>query len=128
MDMSRNDLSSDFILNDLHILLTELLSQEDAWSNDNDADGLRGALKALTSVKDTDKSLTAACRYQNRTLGSRLNLVQGVLLVGTKLDHVVLCSVDTTSITPHSDLWRASVTLCRLVRGCSLRRSDPCCF
>lgn len=112
MNMSGNNLSRYLILDDLHILFTELVSEQETWSHNNDGDGLRSALKALTGIHDTDKSLTATSRDDHLTTARHSQLVKCFLLMGTKLDHVALCSVDTTSITPHGVRGRLSVTLC----------------
>lgn len=112
MNMSGNNLSRYFILNDLHILFTELVSEQETWSHNNDGDGLRSALKALTGIHDTDKSLTAASRDDHLTTASHGQLVECFLLMGAKGDQGV-SPVDTNSITPHGVRGRLSVTLLR---------------
>jgi len=116
MNMSGNNLSRDLIFDDLHILFTELVGEQETWSHNNDGDGLRSALKALTGVHNAHQGLTTTSRNQDDSTGSYVHSIGALLLVGTKLNHVVLCSVDTTSIAPHGIRERLGVTLCRLVR------------
>ena len=97
--MSGDNLMSNFFLNHLHILLTELISQEDSGSYHNDGLGRHRGIQEPYSIHDSNQSLTTASRHDDLTLASVSNLVEGGLLMGTKLDQGT-CAVDTNSIAP----------------------------
>jgi hypothetical protein len=66
----------------LHKLLTELISKQDTWSNNNNRLTL---CSTMQSICDHDVSLTTASRDDHLTTIVLLHSIEGALLVGTKL-------------------------------------------
>jgi hypothetical protein len=66
----------------LHKLLTELISEQDAWSNNNNGLTL---CSTMQSICDHDVSFTTASGDNHLTTIVRLHSIEGALLVGTEL-------------------------------------------
>jgi hypothetical protein len=66
----------------LHKLLTELISKQDAWSNNNNGLTL---CSTMPSICNHNICFTTASRDDHLTTIVRLHSIEGALLVGTEL-------------------------------------------
>ena len=100
------------VADDLHILFTELVSQEDAGGNHNDGDGAEAALKATHGVSDAHQGLAAASGDDDLTFASTLHSSHGSGLMRAESEShgcVLVCVIHT--IKPPGAVRQEVVTL-----------------